>query len=384
MTLEVCEGAGNKTTLGIQVLIGHPDALSAKLWQDLLLLELYINTFSQYDGNEQIGDGFWLPTMRTDFTNEDPLQIAIHIVHEPDVRLSHDKERSSDLLRVVADVHERASVDITDRLWSVLVRCSTYGMLVDCLNAFLTEVAFNRGTVYIAEGNMSWMAGLLRGIIAGVLAVPTFTGTQPLQLLILLGIEKLRKDYVHIFNCANVADEQKINSYFKHDCEEEISGKTGNLRKGVVLRETKLIQISKVAHAMAVLGRLETLCELLCLVPEHWLRYVGETALRQFLGPDSPVGCFGDLAVRQLHEMNTELPQQAVQQHVGLCMPVRHTYTLESKTPGLDLTSTLQLTLRPVFPPCLVSAVSHETTTDVKNVCYHYTSMFKITNYIGK
>lgn len=382
VTLEVTKGVHNKITLGVEALVGHPDTASWQLWQDLLLLELYMNTLSQYNGNEQMGDGFWLPTAGNTLTNKDPVHMAASIVHDQHMRLQHDKEHNTDILHVVQDVSERPSLDITDRLWSVLVRCSTYGALVDCLNTFMAEVAYNRTKVYISQSNVSWVAELLRGVVAGVLAVPMFTGTQPIQLLILLGVEKLRKDYTHIFSQANVANEQQVNSYLKYgECMQE-----GDVpvRKGVVLRDTQLVHMEQVFHEMVVLGRLETLCELLCLVPGDWLSYVSDTAVELLLGPDSPVKSFTSLAGGRVHTLRVELPPQVVQQHVDLCMPVRVAHVLENKKADLRLVTRLQLSLQPTFPPCVCYAPPPDNTADGKNVCYHYTSSLQITNYFNK
>lgn len=125
--------------LHVRALVGHQEAASAHLWQDLLLLELYINVLLQYDTNEQMDVGFWLPTGKSVDEADDPIKMATSIVREK----SWCAKRESGVVnmsRLLQDSKNRPDVDITDRLWSVLIRCGTYGMLVDCLNAFLTEV----------------------------------------------------------------------------------------------------------------------------------------------------------------------------------------------------------------------------------------------------
>lgn len=179
------------------------------------MLELYINTLKEYE-NQEMQYSYWLPTISNAITIDDPIDLVIKIVHNPSHRSRVNKNKNfSNLKTLVEDVECRNSIDITDLLWNVLINCSTYGKLLDCLNVFLTEVAHNKDEVYIAESNNCVLAELLRGILAGKMAVPTFTGTQPIEILIEIGIEKLRKDYVHICKFGSIVDDKKINDLFR-------------------------------------------------------------------------------------------------------------------------------------------------------------------------
>lgn len=326
-------------------------------------------------------DGFWFPGSNQNDIH-DPLHLASRLVHERDLRSVDYTERTKDIIHIVENVLERENLDITDKLWSVLVRCGSYEMLVDCLNVFMTEIAHNRTKVYIADGNNSWPAGLIKGIISGVTAVPTFTGTQPFQFLILLGIEKLRKDYVHILTQANVLTEEQINSYLKfNECDKKDLG----ARKYVVLRETQLVDINQINLEMTVFGRLETLCELLCLVPQDWLKYVSDAAVKQFLSTDlSPINSFTSLAANHIYELNAILPARAVLQHEAVSMPVQVTKNIESLSSHLNMLSVLHLSLRPIFPPCIYQEDNKKDISEIKiNACYHFTTLHKTVHYFG-
>lgn len=227
------------------------------------------------------------------------------------------------------------------------------------------------------------MANLLCGIISGVLPVPTFTGTQPIQLVILLGMEKLRKDYVHVLSQTNVLEERQINEYLGMNKTIDAHG-----RRGIVLRDTQLVQLPELAHYMAVLGRLETLCELLCLVPDLWLPFVSAAAVQQYLGPNvegSPVGSFGALANQRLRELCVRLPARIAEEEVKDHDPVQLSRKIVRKARGVRLANAMHMSQRPIFPPCIYASEPNTLhTTGINTTSYYYTTILEITNYFGK
>lgn len=158
----------------------------------------------------------WLPSSSSPFPQGDIVDLAMEIIYNNKLQSKTDLKDLISIQKIVENIWERSSMDVTDQLWNLMsVHCSTYGKLVDCLNAFITEIAYNQKNIYIADLNHTVLAELLRGIIAGKMAVPTLTGTQPIEILIELGIEKLRKDYVYIFKTANIKTEEELNNLLK-------------------------------------------------------------------------------------------------------------------------------------------------------------------------
>lgn len=194
-------------------MIGQND-LSSKLWEDLVRLESYINCLSQYSVDAEIIRSEILP-FGYDNDSDKLINKAIEIVHGSFDIAKRRKTRAVKLDDIVHAAGERGDTDITDQLWSVLICCTNYGSLVDCLHAFVSEIGFKAINVYIEKSNKCLMAELLRAIMVGTVTIPTFTGTQAIEILIELGIEKLRKDYLHIYNLVPISDANELNELIR-------------------------------------------------------------------------------------------------------------------------------------------------------------------------
>lgn len=159
----------------------------------------------------------WLPTISKTKVDDDLIELAIQIVQNPKYhfKINNKNHTNFTLKDIIENIENRSTIDVTDMLWNILIHCSTYGKLVNCLNAFIAQVAYDGNKIYIAESNNCVMAQLLRGIMDGKMAVPTFTGTQPIEILIEMGIEKLKKDYIYICKLANIMSSKEIINLFK-------------------------------------------------------------------------------------------------------------------------------------------------------------------------
>lgn len=68
----------------------------------------------------------------------------------------------------------------------------------------------------VADTNLTSMAHMIRGVKAGKIAVPLLRGTQPIEMLIDVGLEKLRKDFAYIFMQGNIVGFDEFNELFMY------------------------------------------------------------------------------------------------------------------------------------------------------------------------
>jgi len=94
---------------------------------------------------------------------------------------------------------DRKDLDFTDYLWSVLMKCTSYAELLECLNHVFTVLGHGELHPMVNQNNQIIMAQLVRDSYVGKMRFPNLAGLCPLQLLAEMGAEKLHQDYVFTF-----------------------------------------------------------------------------------------------------------------------------------------------------------------------------------------
>lgn len=84
----------------------------------------------------------------------------------------------------------------------------------------------------------------------------------------------------------------------------------------LIVPKCQIINLENAEHSMTILGQLETLIEILLLVPTDWLSYTVESAYKYFLGENSPIYYFGTLANNKLYELVVKLPTSLIQEQI--------------------------------------------------------------------
>lgn len=78
----------------------------------------------------------------------------------------------------------------------------------------------------------------------------------------------------------------------------------------------QIVNLDIIENNMKVLGQLETLIEILTLIPVNWLPYVTDAGFKHFLGKNSPITYFGILTNNKLYELVVKLPTSIVQEYI--------------------------------------------------------------------
>jgi len=109
-------------------------------------------------------------------------------------------------------IYKRTPMDFIDRLWELLSQnCSSFSDLSQSLQYTLQRAKADHPMVFF--DNPTRFGKMLRQNDAP----PQFKGMEPVNLLIEMGIEKLKRDYLYIFSGNNLVAERVISSFLPQD-----------------------------------------------------------------------------------------------------------------------------------------------------------------------
>ncbi|XP_013385543.2 protein zwilch homolog [Lingula anatina] len=131
------------------------------------------------------GDALWQPTKDT----------------KKDSTAVRKNEDESDVTSPVKSLAlaDRVDLDFTEKLWNILIDCSSYDELVKCFQYVLRILKNGELQPMVHASNHTQLAELVRASYYNKLVMPDLAGLLPLELLVEIGVEKLRRDYSHAF-----------------------------------------------------------------------------------------------------------------------------------------------------------------------------------------
>ncbi|XP_055849797.1 protein zwilch [Episyrphus balteatus] len=133
---------------------------------------------------------------------------------------------------VVQRAKERTLTDLTDKLWEVLKCCSSYRELKQALN-YVFQCAAKCNIVNLPTNN-NRLAEIINEVSQQRLAIPCLTGSEPLELLLEIGLEKLFKDYEFIFTECKMCSSNDLKATYSPKAEDADSGEIPmNIRKSI-------------------------------------------------------------------------------------------------------------------------------------------------------
>ncbi|GLV45245.1 zwilch [Carabus blaptoides fortunei] len=406
-----------KCTMIVQTVIGQHTSSLYCFWKELILLELYIKALSEYN-SETLHTNDWLPSSSVSSDDAKLIDSVIDVIANSCQPRYENRGEGVNLQQILGCVTECNCYDITDRLWTILTQCTTYGALASCLNVIFTEVANSETDIYVADTNLTSMAHMIRGVKAGKMAVPLLSGTQPIEMLIDIGLEKLKKDFAYIFTHGNIVSFDELNELFINSelypdsdvKEPETKGRKSVMpelksrkslmpelksRKSVMpemsrrqMRATlyhkkPVINFENIEKRMKLLGQLYTTLEILILVPNNWLSFAANTVFEYFVGAESPLDSFVTLAQNKFYEVMIDLPINEIYKTIEGYNPNMWRFSLTTTRPLYALQSVFHLSQRSIFPPCIYKInIAEETMMESNDVYYYYTAMTHITDFI--
>ncbi|XP_055381270.1 protein zwilch isoform X2 [Condylostylus longicornis] len=186
----------NCTTMLCQEIdLENNDSVFQHFWRQLCILDLINEDVVNFKTNDQIGNETvckWGRGIELDVLKENIIEVMTEL---PGYYCNNEND-SKEIEPVAARSRTRPLCDITDKLFEILKCCSSYKDLkIGFVQVF--QCAAQRNIINMPV-NENCLAKIIREVAQRRLAIPCLTGTEPLELLLEIGLEKLQKDYEYI------------------------------------------------------------------------------------------------------------------------------------------------------------------------------------------
>lgn len=127
-----------------------------------------------------------------------------------------DTEYVQSLLeRTVKQAKGRQLTSTTDQVWDVLKLCGSFKDLKAALQSIFVLAA--KSNIVNLPPTTTKLGELIHDIAKQRIAIPHLTGTQPLELLLEIGIEKITRDFEFIFTEAQVCSASELKVRIRHE-----------------------------------------------------------------------------------------------------------------------------------------------------------------------
>ncbi|XP_037027581.1 protein zwilch [Bradysia coprophila] len=121
-----------------------------------------------------------------------------------------------DIVSIIGRMDSDRVQEVTDQLWSVLRFCSSFEHLVHALHYVFQCSA--QSIVVNTPRNNNRLASLIRDI-SEKRNIPRLSGSEPLEILLEIGLQKVSKDYEYIFSESKVCPSAGFQGFIKETAE---------------------------------------------------------------------------------------------------------------------------------------------------------------------
>ncbi|XP_057286496.1 protein zwilch homolog isoform X1 [Pezoporus wallicus] len=94
---------------------------------------------------------------------------------------------------------ERGDLDFAEQLWCKMKCVSSYQELMACFTLILESLERGEIQPWIHQGSSSLLSKLIQQSYHGKMEAVSLTGITPIQMLLEIGLDKMKKDYVNFF-----------------------------------------------------------------------------------------------------------------------------------------------------------------------------------------
>lgn len=129
-------------------------------------------------------------------------------------------------------------------IFQVLKSCTYYTDLIEALNYIVAELRSGDLCPFIHADNFTTIGQMVRDSYRGQLRTLVMSGVNPLEYLVEIGIQKLQRDYVHMFLSSGLADRTILSFFTKGNLEfhekQELLMKLHNTLETIVMLQQSL------------------------------------------------------------------------------------------------------------------------------------------------
>ncbi|NXJ46624.1 ZWILC protein, partial [Spizaetus tyrannus] len=94
---------------------------------------------------------------------------------------------------------ERGDLDFAEQLWCKMRSVSSYQELIECFTLIIKSLERGEIQPWIHQGSSSLLSKLIQQSYHGKIEVVSLSGITPIQMLLEIGLDKMKKDYVSFF-----------------------------------------------------------------------------------------------------------------------------------------------------------------------------------------
>ncbi|KAM6059968.1 protein zwilch homolog isoform 2-T2 [Theristicus caerulescens] len=94
---------------------------------------------------------------------------------------------------------ERGDLDFAEQLWCKMRSVSSYQELTECFTLIIKSLERGEIQPWIHQGSSSLLSKLIQQSYHGKIEVVSLSGITPIQMLLEIGLDKMKKDYVSFF-----------------------------------------------------------------------------------------------------------------------------------------------------------------------------------------
>ncbi|RZF33658.1 hypothetical protein LSTR_LSTR007036 [Laodelphax striatellus] len=267
--------------------------------------------------------------------------------------------------------------DVTDRIWLILTECTTHLELVNNMAFLLQDVKKVSANTYMSADNHTWLGKAITAVKNDPTANPLLL-CKPLQLLIEIGLLKLRRDYITIFTDTFLAKKESL---------EVPSPPSFTSLGGQSWSEA-------VSSCLCWMSKIHAALELMCvahsnlLVKKATIVSLTRQILEKYVGPNSPVESFTWLK----NNPNLYLSAKVDRQSSNIPQDPKYDKWMMklTTTEGNQYVETKFLrTSDSMFPASVLymnakTDCFNNTTTCLENANYTFSQMISISTSMGK
>uniref|UniRef100_A0A8B9TNI4 Protein zwilch n=1 Tax=Anas platyrhynchos TaxID=8839 RepID=A0A8B9TNI4_ANAPL len=94
---------------------------------------------------------------------------------------------------------ERGGLDFAEQLWCKMRSVSSYQELVECFTLIIKSLEHGEVQPWIHQGSSSLLSKLIQQSYHGKMKAVSLSGITPVQMLLEIGLDKMKKDYISFF-----------------------------------------------------------------------------------------------------------------------------------------------------------------------------------------
>ncbi|KAK7604254.1 hypothetical protein V9T40_004527 [Parthenolecanium corni] len=202
--------------------VGHETSEIATLWSHLTLLYDYVEIIKRWE-SERSTQGFYSRQCITfpnihhfEMIDTDSKSVSdrlMQLLREPNKSATTFMRESENETKSLEETIRNITIgkkehEFSDQLWTLLIECNSYEQVSVSFDTIFQQVRNGICKPYMKSTNISQLAHALRHCKNNASHFEMML--DPLKLLIEIGIEKLKKEYISIFLLAKIATSEQL------------------------------------------------------------------------------------------------------------------------------------------------------------------------------